>query len=428
MVRPEAKDASLQEQSGPPAAQVVSIVEPLHRYVRAHTRQPADADDVVQETLTRLLEHERVLVPDSALAYALVTARHVLADRAREADRHERHVHLMVDRTQPPRPDDVIVDQEEQAALREALAEVPARQRELLLAHILDDEPITALAVEEGKSDGALSAQLARVRARLRLDYVLALKGTVLPTPRCRPVLLALSAGDGRRQEALRAGHHLLTCTVCADLAEPLLQRQRALAAVLPWISAGPLAGLIRRLGSHRPVQIATAATAVVATGGTAALIWGPTSTPTAPAAARHPPSASTAAGPIPSPTTRSAGELVRADDGQPVRARTGQLRSLVGQTVLGHSMRVLSVPADEGFWVSNTGDDRVWVQLRTRHGESRVNVNAGDSVSFTGLVRSHDDGFARRVGVDSGEGAALLTREGGHVSVAAGKLKEERP
>ena len=45
------------------------------------------------------------------------------------------------------------------------------------------------------------------------------------PTQRCRPVLLALSGGDRRRQREVDAGRHLLECEVCATLSEPLLQR-----------------------------------------------------------------------------------------------------------------------------------------------------------------------------------------------------------
>jgi serine/threonine-protein kinase RsbT len=40
-------------------------------------------------------------------------------------------------------------------------------------------------------------------------------------------VLLALSAGDRRRQRDLDAGGHLLACAWCARLSEPLLDRRR---------------------------------------------------------------------------------------------------------------------------------------------------------------------------------------------------------
>jgi anti-sigma regulatory factor (Ser/Thr protein kinase) len=74
---------------------------------------------------------------------------------------------------------------------------------------------------------GAVAAQLARARARLRVEYLLELEPTKPPSGRCRPVLLALSAGDRRRQRELDAGGHLLGCGWCARLSEPLLDRRR---------------------------------------------------------------------------------------------------------------------------------------------------------------------------------------------------------
>jgi hypothetical protein len=41
------------------------------------------------------------------------------------------------------------------------------------------------------------------------------LRRVELPTARCQPVLLALSAGDRRRQLALDAGGHLMQCPTC---------------------------------------------------------------------------------------------------------------------------------------------------------------------------------------------------------------------
>ena len=60
--------------------------------------------------------------------------------------------------------------------------------------------------------------------------YLLELEQAELPTARCRPVLLALSAGDQRRQRDLDAGGHLLACSWCARPSEPLLDRGRTAA------------------------------------------------------------------------------------------------------------------------------------------------------------------------------------------------------
>jgi anti-sigma regulatory factor (Ser/Thr protein kinase) len=82
-----------------------------------------------------------------------------------------------------------------------------------------------SLAAELGSTAGAVAAQLNRTRARLRVEYLLAIARAEPPTDRCRPVLLALSAGDRRRQREADADRHLLECEVCARLSEPLLER-----------------------------------------------------------------------------------------------------------------------------------------------------------------------------------------------------------
>ncbi|TQS42233.1 hypothetical protein [Cryptosporangium phraense] len=98
------------------------------------------------------------------------------------------------------------------------------------------------------------------------------------------------------------------------------------------------------------------------------------------------------------------------ADDG-------GDLRSYRGQQAEGQQVLVLSVPADEGFWVGSGPLDRIWVQM-SGPGESGFVVQSGQHVSFTGTVVEHDRGFADRVGVNMLEGAARLTSEGAHLEV----------
>jgi hypothetical protein len=80
------------------------------------------------------------------------------------------------------------------------------------------------------KAARAVAAQLARARAKLRVNFLLAIRAIDLPTDRCQSVLNALSAGDRRRQRALDAGGHLLDCKVCAGLSDPQTERRRALA------------------------------------------------------------------------------------------------------------------------------------------------------------------------------------------------------
>ena len=99
------------------------------------------------------------------------------------------------------------------------------------------------LAAEGGTSKGAVAMRLARARAGLRVEFVVAFRRVDLPTSRCRPVLLALSAGDRRRQHELGAAAHLLRCSTCAELARPVTERRRGIAA---WLII-PAAEVVRR-------------------------------------------------------------------------------------------------------------------------------------------------------------------------------------
>ena len=94
------------------------------------------------------------------------------------------------------------------------------------------------------------------------------------------------------------------------------------------------------------------------------------------------------------------------------------------GQQAVGRAVRVLSVPADEGFWVGSSEQDRVWVQLTDLAGESGYKVKEGDSIDFTGTVTAAAKDFAGKVGVTADEGAEQLTSQAHYVSVPASSVK----
>ena len=104
--------------------------------------------------------------------------------------------------------------------------------------------------------------------------------------------------------------------------------------------------------------------------------------------------------------------------DPAPVLAR------VTGQQVTGTAVQVLSVPADEGFWVGSSDDQRVWVQLAGAAGESPYQVRQGDRVDFTGTVAAHDGSFPATVGVDDAEGAAQLAAQAQHVEADRASVK----
>jgi serine/threonine-protein kinase RsbT len=212
------------------APDVAALIPMVRRIVGARVRDPTAAEDLVQETLVRVLGAVSRVDPDMLEPYAIVTARNVIASMWQEKDRHQRNQHRVVDLRPSASPDENLLAGEERAAVAQALGRLGSRERDALIAHEVSQRDTHELAADLGMSPGAVAAQLHRTRARLRVEYLLALEQAEPPSDRCRPVLLALSGGDRRRQREVGAARHLLECDLCARLSGPLMERgqQRA--------------------------------------------------------------------------------------------------------------------------------------------------------------------------------------------------------
>jgi RNA polymerase sigma factor (sigma-70 family) len=392
---------------------LLALTPLIRRVVAARVRDPQVVDDLVQETFARLLQAGPRLDNGALAPFAVVLARNVAVSYVRGRSTEARHLHRLVELAEPDRPDERALRQEEARAVAEGLAGLPARDRSALVANEVEGADTATLAAEFGSTPGAVAAQLARARAKLRVNYLLSIRGVDLPTDRCRSVLNALSSGDRRRQRALDAGGHLLDCEVCASLSEPLTERRRALAGLLPLGLVKPLEGLRTWVRNH-PVQATVGTGAVVGAGLLAAQLLGGNPPPQPPVAAPT--------------TTVIPGDLSLTSEGRAILPLTGRppLSRYAGDPVRAQGVRVQQVAADEGFWVGTSPRDRVWVQL-TGTRESRPRVQRGDRVSFTGRMVEHQPGFARRAGVTAGEGAGLLDQQGYHVEVSAGRLRVSR-
>ncbi len=96
-------------------------------------------------------------------------------------------------------------------------------------------------------------------------------------------------------------------------------------------------------------------------------------------------------------------------------------LGALDGRRVAADGVRVDSVPADEGFWIS-VGGRRVWVLVTTAW-ESPFVVEPGDRATFTGQVVSHGPDFADRPEFSSAD-AEDLVEAGAHIEVDVDDLR----
>jgi serine/threonine-protein kinase RsbT len=210
---------------------IIDLLPLVRRVVAARVRDPQLVDDLVQETLLRVMAARTRVEADTLAPYAAVTARNLVASLARSDQRARRVAHLLADDDErAERPEDEVLRQEEKAAVKAALARLNSPEREILVAHEVHGRDTATLAARQGSTPGAIAARLSRTRAKLRVEYLIAHDRGEPPTDRCRPVLLALSAGDRRRQRDLGAGSHLLGCDFCATISVPLLDRHATVA------------------------------------------------------------------------------------------------------------------------------------------------------------------------------------------------------
>ena len=186
---------------------------------------------------------------------------------------------------------------------------------------------------------------------------------------------------------------------------------------------------LLSRCGSDDDAATGAAATTGATATTSAAATSGSSSAPSSSAGASSSAPASASASPTAAAGAGQPSSLVAADgtavlDPAAPADPTPVLAQVTGQQVTGTAVQVLSVPADEGFWVGSSDAQRVWVQLAGAAGESPYQVRQGDRVDFTGTVAAHDGGFPATVGVDDAEGAGQLAAQAQHVEADRASVK----
>ena len=100
--------------SPPPEDSIVEVVPVVRRVVASRVVDPATRDDIVQETLARLMASHSRVEQDTLVPYAIAIARNLIASLAEREQRSRRNAHLLVETDDPePRPDDEFLRQEE---------------------------------------------------------------------------------------------------------------------------------------------------------------------------------------------------------------------------------------------------------------------------------------------------------------------------
>lgn len=369
---------------------LVDLTEVARRTLLARNGDHHLVEDLTQETIVKVAAVADRLSDDALRAYAVVTARNALVDHYRNHATAQRHAHRLVEYRSFDGPEQLSLEREETDALAVALDRLDDHDRQLLVAHESEGTPLAQLAADHHTTDRAISMRLARARAVLRVEFVLAIRRIEHVPTQCRNNLIALSAGDKRRQDELGTAEHLLRCPACADMSKPVIQRRRNIAA---WLLLAPAEALRRYASSlrhSRTTQIATIATTAAAVTIAYVVAQPDMAQPGLEAAAESTVATTAATTTPPAPTSSPA--VVTAPPTDPCLAAADA--TIIDATLDSCPFTLIAapvtdVPADEGFWITAPDGQPAWVRI-VGPGESPQQVSTGQTITLTGTIRSN--------------------------------------
>ena len=149
------------------SAELVTLLPRLRRFARALTRNPHDADDLVQVALERALARAHQLRPDAALAgWVFGILRHAWIDELRARARSERVL-------APEESGQNVGDagqgaQAERLSVQDAMAHLPQDQRLAVALVLIEGLSYKEAAHAMDVPIGTLTSRLARAREALQ--------------------------------------------------------------------------------------------------------------------------------------------------------------------------------------------------------------------------------------------------------------------
>ena len=165
------------------AAAFSRYIEPevtvLYRVALTMAGQPADAEDLVQDTLVRAYRAIDRFDGAHPRAWLLTILRNTHRNRARTRIpallHNDEHEAGLLDRGSDPRStEDIVVDAQFEAVVADALAALPAMHRVVVQLVDLDGLTYAEAAVALGVPRGTVMSRLHRARARIRTRLVAA--------------------------------------------------------------------------------------------------------------------------------------------------------------------------------------------------------------------------------------------------------------
>jgi len=145
----------------------------LKAFARAAVRDEDAADDLVQETFLRFVRQlQGPGLPDNVGGWLYRVCANLAISRGRRQTVAERMRRLLSDRSSSPSPEESAVRSDENARIRDVLAEMPADARVALLM-AAEGFSSAEIGAAIGRTAGATATYICRARVRLR-DRLLA--------------------------------------------------------------------------------------------------------------------------------------------------------------------------------------------------------------------------------------------------------------
>jgi RNA polymerase sigma-70 factor (ECF subfamily) len=156
--------------TGPVASVYAGIADELRRFVLGVVRDPEVADDVMQATFVKAVEHGHEARVETSRGWLFRVAFHeALASRRRQATRDKGHRRLASLRPRPDAPpDDALIRSETVEAVRKALGGLPEEQRKIVLARVYDDKTFAEIAGEFNLPLGTVLTRMRRALEKMR--------------------------------------------------------------------------------------------------------------------------------------------------------------------------------------------------------------------------------------------------------------------
>jgi len=142
----------------------------IYSFAAMMLRDPADAQDVAQETMVRLWQNRQTVVPETARAWLTRTAHNLCIDRIRRR-RVRNEVDPEAAREAPdgqPGPLRLAASSELGRALARAIADLTPDYRAVVILREIQRLPYDEIASSLGVPLGTLKARLHRAREQLR--------------------------------------------------------------------------------------------------------------------------------------------------------------------------------------------------------------------------------------------------------------------